>query len=122
MLITAIGTNMIPFQFVMAFLFCVSSSANSIFDHNDLRHVVDELKLLRKEVEQNRKHILKQDGELKAIKLELEDVKKHCRCEPNTSEEKSESKMTEVSSGDKIRIRQSGGQSKISKYSLYLLT
>ena len=113
---------MTPLELAMAFLFCASSFANSIIDQNELRHVMDELKLLRKEVEQNRKHILKQDGELKAVKLELEGVKKHCRCEPNTPEEKSESKMTEVSSGDKIGIRQGGGQSKISKYSLYLLT
>ena len=120
-LITAITTNMIPLQLVMAFLFCVSSFANSIIDQNELRHVMDELKLLRKEVEQNRKHILKQDGELKAVKLELEEVKKHCRCGSNPSEEKSEPEMNEVSSVNKTAISLSGGQTKISKYLLTLV-
>ena len=78
---------MIPLQLLIAFLFCVSSFANSILDDHELRHVMNELKSLRKEVEQNRKHILKQDGELKAVKLELE----NCGCGPNTPEEKSES-------------------------------
>ena len=50
-LITAIGTNMTPLELAMAFLFCASSFANSIIDQNELRHVMDELKLLRKEVE-----------------------------------------------------------------------
>ena len=117
-LITAITTNMIPLQLVVPFLFCVSSFANSIIDQNELRHVMDELKLLRKEVEQNRKQILTQDGELKAVKLELEEVKKHCRCEPNPSEKKSETEMNEVSSVNKTGISLSGGQSKISKYLL----
>ena len=107
---------MIPLQLVVPFLFCVSSFANSIIDHNELRHVMDQLKLLRKEVEQNRKHILKQDGELKAVKLELEDVKNYCLCGSNPSEEKSESEMNEVSSVNKTGLSLSGGQSKISKY------
>ena len=120
-LITAITTNMIPLQLVVPFLFCVSSFANSIIDHNELRHVMDELKLLRKEVEQNIKHILKQDGELKAVKLELEGVKNHCLCGSNPSEEKSESEMNEVSSVNKTGINLSSGQSKISKYLLTLV-
>ena len=107
---------MIPLQLLMAFLFCVSSFANSILDDHELRHVMNELKSLRKEVEQNSKHILKQDGELKEVKLELEKVKKHCGCGPNTPEEKSESEMNEVSSVNKTGISHSGGRSKISKY------
>lgn len=75
---------------------------------------MDELKSLHKKVE----HILKQEGELKAVKLELEEIKKHCRCGPNTSEEKPESETNEVSLENKTDIIQSGGQSKTSKYLL----
>ena len=105
---------MIPLQLVVTLLFCVSSLADSVLDHNELRR---KFNLLLEEIERNREHDLKQDAELKAVKLELEHAKKHCRCGPNSTEEISE--MNEVSSGDKTNINQSGGQSKIRKY-MYL--
>ena len=56
--------------FVVSFLFCASSFAKeqSILYQNQLNEVMNELKLLRKEVEENR-------HELKAVKLELEETK-----------------------------------------------
>lgn len=104
---------MIPLQLVVHLLFCVSSLADSVLDHNELRL---KFNLLLEEIKHNREHDLKQDAELKAVKLELEHAKRHCRCGPNSTEEISE---MNVSSGDKTNINQSGGQSKISKY-MYL--
>lgn len=104
---------MIPLQLVVHLLFCVSSLADSVLDHNELRL---KLNLLLEEIKHNREYDLKQDAELKAVKLELEHAKRHCRCGPNSTEEISE---MNVSSGDKTNINQSGGQSKISKY-MYL--
>lgn len=104
---------MIPLQLVVHLLFCVSSLADSVLDHNELRL---KFNLLLEEIKHNREYDLKQDAELKAVKLELEHAKRHCRCGPNSTEEISE---MNVSSGDKTNINQSGGQSKISKY-MYL--
>ena len=102
---------MIPLQLVVTLLFCVSSLADSVLDHNELRL---KFNLLLEEIVHNREHDLKQDAELKAVKLELEHAKKHCRCELNSTEEIYE--MNEVSSRNKTNINQSGGHSKISKY------
>ena len=53
---------MVPIQYRVYFLICVGSLAtgNSISDQSQLSYVLDELKSLRKVVEENRKLIVKQ--------------------------------------------------------------
>lgn len=98
--------------FVVSFLFCASSFAkeHSILDQNQLNEVMNELKLLRKEVEENR-------HELKAVKLELEESKRHrtCQCDPNSAGTKSESEINELRSSDIIGTNPVSDPSKISK-------
>lgn len=103
------------FWFLVGLLLCVGSFAKeqSILDHNQLNDVMNELKLLRKEVEENK-------NELKAVKLELEETKRHrtCQCEPNSTHEKSKSERNEVLSEDTNEINLSGAKSIISEFFL----
>ena len=103
------------FWFLVGFLLCVCSFAKeqSILDHNQLNDVMNELKLLRKEVEENK-------NELKAVKLELEETKRHqtCQCEPNSAFAKSKSYRNEVLSQETNGINRSGAKSMISEFFL----
>ena len=81
---------------------------------SQLSNVIDELKSLRKVVEENRKFILK-EKELKAVKHELEETRSQCRGNPNSAEQKLEFGIQEVLSEDTINIMRIGEQSKINK-------
>ena len=106
---------MIPFGLAITFVFSVGLYAmeNSISNLNPLSDVIDELKSLRQEVEENRKQILKQENELKTVNQELEETKRHCQCGPVI--EKSETEMNEVYSKKEKNINHIGGESRISK-------
>ena len=108
---------MVPIQYRVCFLICVGSFAtgNSISDQMKVSNVIDELKSLRKVVEGNRKLIVQQEKELKAVKRELEETRSHCRGKPNSVEQKLESGIQEVLSKDTINIMRIGEQSKINK-------
>lgn len=69
---------------------------------------MNELKLLRKEVEENR-------HELKAVKMELEESKRHRTCQCDPAGTKSESEINELRSADIIGTNPVSGPSKISK-------
>ena len=108
---------MVPIQYRVCFLICVGSLAtgNSISDQMQISNVIDELKSLRKVVEENRKFILKEEKELKAVKHELEETRSQCRGNPNSAEQKLEFGIQEVLSEDTINIMRIGEQSKINK-------
>ena len=112
-------TEMLPLWCFIAFLFFVGSCAqdNSNLDQNQWSDIIDELKILRKEVELNRKRIVQQEGELMAVKIELEKTKRYCHSEPIPTEEKSKTEELEVFSRGKISITRNRGLSKISKSS-----
>ena len=112
-------TEMLPLWFVIGFLFFVGSCAqdNSNLDQNQWSDIIDELKILRMEVELNRKRIVQQEDELKAVKIEMEKTKKYCHSEPNPTEEKSKSEEGEVFVRGKNSISRNRGLSKISKSS-----
>lgn len=108
---------MIPVQLVIGLLFCGGSYAQNqlILEYNQLNDVLDELKLLRKEVKENRKYILKQESELKEIRLELEETKRHCQDGLKIAEEKSKPEFIKDFSEDTKSTNIGGGQSKISE-------
>ena len=101
---------MVPIQYRVCFLICVGllATGNSIPDQTQLSNVIDELKSLRKVVEENRKLIIKQEKELKAIKRELEESRSHCRGNPNSAGQNLEFGIQEVLSEDTIKIMRIG--------------
>ena len=78
---------MVPIQYRVCFHTCVGSLAtgNSISDQSQLSNVLDELKSLRKVVEEKRKLIVKQEKELKAVKRELMETRRRCYCNHNSA-------------------------------------
>ena len=106
---------MIPFGLAIAFVFSVGLYAKeySISSLDPMSDVIDELKSLRQEVEENRMRILNQENELKTVKQELEETKRQCG--PNPVIEKSESEKNEVYSKTEKNINHIGGESRISK-------
>ena len=101
--------KMMLLQFVIGCLPLVGSYSkeHGVLDRNELSDLMNELKLLRSEVAENRKRIILQENELKAVKLELEETKRHCNCEPNSSNVMSSSEVNEdISIDEKSFIRQ----------------
>ena len=107
---------MVPIQYRVCFHTCVGSLAtgNSISDQSQLSNVLDELKSLRKVVEE-KQLIVKQEKELKAVKRELMETRSRCYCNHNSAEQNLESGIQEVLSEDTIHIIRVGEQSKINK-------
>ena len=101
--------KMMLLQFVIGCLLLVGSYSQEhvVLDRNELSDVMNELKLLRSEVAENRKRIILQENELKAVKLELMETKRHCNCEPNSSNVMSSSEVNkDISIDEKNTIRQ----------------
>ena len=108
---------MIPFGLAIAFVFSVGLFAKeySISNLDPMSDVIDELKSLRQEVEENRKRILNQENELKTVKQELEETKRQCQCGPSPVIEKSETEKNEIYSKTEKNTNHIGGESRISK-------
>lgn len=117
--VSFIRREMLHLWLVIGFLQCGGSYAkeSSNLDQNQWIDIMNELKALRKEVEENRKRINYQKSELKAVKLELEGTKRYCHSGPVPMKEKSKSEEVEVFSRVKNSIIRSREQSKISKSS-----
>lgn len=105
-------------QFVIGCLLLVGSYSQEhvVLDRNELSDVMNELKLLRSEVAENRKRIILQENELKAVKLELEETKRHCNCEPNSSNVMSSSEVNEDISIDEKSIIRQNEHARMSEY------
>ena len=118
--VSFIGREMLHLWLVIGFLLCGGSYAkeSSNLDQNQWSDIMNELKALRKEIEENRKRINYQESELKAVKLELEETKRYCHSGPVPTNEKFKSEEVEVFSQVKNSINRSREQSKISKLSL----
>ena len=117
--VSFISREMLHLWLVIGFLLCGGSYAkeSSNLDQNQWSDIMNELKALRKEIEENRKRINYQESELKAVKLELEETKRYCHSEPVPMKEKSKTEEVEVFSRVKNSIIRSREQSKISKSS-----
>ena len=111
-------SKMMRLQIVIGFLLLVGSYSQEhvVLDRNELSDVMNELKLLRSEVAENRKLIVLQENELKAVKLELEETKRHCNCEPNSANEMSSSAVNEDISKDENSIIQRNEHARMSEY------
>ena len=92
------------------------SKEHVVLDRNELSDVMNELKLLRSEVAENRKRIILQENELKAVKLELMETKRHCNCEPNSSNVMSSSEVNEDISIDEKSIIRQNEHARMSEY------
>ena len=109
---------MMLLQFVIGCFLLVGSCSQEhvVLDRNELSDVLNELKSLRSEVAENRKRIILQENELRAVKLELEETKRHCNCEPNSSNVMSSSEVNEDISIDEKSIIRQNEHAKMSEY------
>lgn len=84
---------------------CAEEHANPASNQDENIDILEELRLLRKMVVENRILITKQETELKAVKCELEETKRNCHCGSTSDGKKTTSNRTVVSQKKATLIR-----------------
>lgn len=75
---------------------CTEEHANLAANQDENIAILEELRLLRKMVVENRILITKQETELKTVKRELEETKRNCHCGTTSDEKKTTPKRIGV--------------------------
>lgn len=86
----------LAFGAIVSVCSCTEEHANLVANQNENSNILEELRLLRKMVVENRMLITKQETELKTVKRELEETKRNCNGGSTSDEEKTTPKQIEV--------------------------
>lgn len=84
---------------------CTEEHANFASTQDENSDILEELRLLRKMVVENRMLITKQETELNTVKRELKETKRNCHCRSTSDEKKTTAKTIKVPQKKAVLIR-----------------